>query len=1002
MPDPPYNSQTVLGPVVTHTEHCPNQDLLAQYALGKISEADLDTIAAHVETCSVCQTQLENLDCLTDAVVEYLRRSIPEEPDSGDSLVDELLPKVALAWWQYRAGLAEQAPEPALPLQIGPYQLVEKLGEGGMGVVYKALDTKLNRPVAVKLMPDCRRQSPHALARFHREMVAAARVDHPNIVRAHDADEVDGRFLLVMQFVEGADLYSLVRRVGPLDVAEACEIIRQAAVGLQHAHQNDLVHRDIKPSNLMLTTTGVVKLLDLGLARLQIESSAQGDMTTLGQILGSPDYMAPEQGADPHAADARSDIYALGCTLYFLLAGSPPFGDQRHDGFLKKLVAHASEEVVPIQRIRHDVPSRLARFLGKMLAKRPADRCATAAEVAEALQPFCLDSDLVAIVRGERPQRPKKRAASTAPKSLVSEQRPGSPKAAAAAPVARAKPSDGSPAVVDGKYEQEASGSSSDSLPSGPPGSLDAVLATLGSSDPSLGTLGTNIVLGSDDEASPGQPASRRSPNWRWMLVAASAGLAAVVVAVIMAMVVLGQTGLVGPEADGQPTPTAGAKAARGDPLIANAPAAPKNDNHVKEPLQKTVAQQPSRPLSPPGQPPPKRGKRKAPKPSPPPQKAPPAGPSKPVEPFKDLAAAAPLPSLPADDKQLTAPSQPVSLGKLRLAADAKPQVSLIGENVFLRQVGRYAVRPEPGSGAARAWVIQVKVGSDPSASHSDPDLARIWLDHSELKMGWLPGAKRSWTDPLQTCGLLVSVGNQSRMVALCRPQEVEPLSIKIEYDPTSRQMSYLADTRRLPCQFLPPESLRLEVTGLARPFPPFTLEPGRPIAPTEKVDIRLDNPQLPPTVLQVEFEVQSHIANFTVTPLCALPGLTQPSATKEAKTPSASADGPKDAPELTPFQRDQFSDLADKLTRRFLSRASHSRGKERERLLGQLKSDLAQCEALGDLLHALRKENPDRENQARAVYFRLFRQIGDCQVDLLVARPPKSAADPKPPPKQR
>ena len=213
------------------------------------------------------------------------------------------------------------------------------------------------------------------MSRFHREMEAVGRLDHPNIVRAHDAGEADGQFFLVMELVDGANMSSLVRSGGPLGVADACEIVRQAAIGLQHAHEHGLIHRDVKPSNLMLATSGVVKVLDLGLARLQAEAWSDGEATASGQIIGSPDYMAPEQGSNPREADARADVYALGCTLYFLLAGRPPFGSKGHDTLMQKVMAHANEDAMPIQQLRPDVPSPLAAILDTMLAKNPANRC---------------------------------------------------------------------------------------------------------------------------------------------------------------------------------------------------------------------------------------------------------------------------------------------------------------------------------------------------------------------------------------------------------------------------------------------------------------------------------------------------------------------------------------------------------------------------------------------------------------------------------------------------
>jgi hypothetical protein len=234
-------------------------------------------------------------------------------------------------------------------------------------------------------------------------------------------------------------------------------------------------------------------------------------------------------------------------------------------------------------------------------------------------------------------------------------------------------------------------------------------------------------------------------------------------------------------------------------------------------------------------------------------------------------------------------------------------------------------------------------------------------------------------------------------MVALCRPQEVEPLSIVMRYDPVPHEVFYLPDPRKLPSDLLPVESLRLEVTGLTKPFPPFTLEPARPVAPQETVEVRLHNPQLPPTELQVEFDVQSQTAQFTVTPLCELPRLARPSQTEELKTADAFAAGEKETRGLKPFQPDPFWDLVGKLRKR-ASRAS-LKTKEGE----WVQTQLSQCKALHGLMEELHKANPGKnkddpnKGDVKAVYFRVFRQVGDRQVNLLVARAPKSDAKSKP-----
>jgi uncharacterized protein (TIGR03067 family) len=296
-----------------------------------------------------------------------------------------------------------------LPRTLGEYQILAELGHGGMGRVYKARHTKLDRVVAVKLLARARLGDPQAMSRFEREMRAVGLLDHPNIVQAYDAREIDETPVLIMEFVDGLDLADLLRRTGPLPVADACELVRRTALALQYAHEHGLVHRDIKPSNIMLSKSGEVKLLDLGLARFYTEGSTgilpvpngeQGaagilpvlpveEMTGSGQVMGTADYMAPEQAADSRTADIRADIYSLGCTLYKLLCGHAPFSGPDYRGTLDKLSAHARREIPPLRQFVPDLPDVLAAILDRMLAKDPADRFATPTEVAAAVAPFC-------------------------------------------------------------------------------------------------------------------------------------------------------------------------------------------------------------------------------------------------------------------------------------------------------------------------------------------------------------------------------------------------------------------------------------------------------------------------------------------------------------------------------------------------------------------------------------------------------------------------------------
>ncbi len=274
-----------------------------------------------------------------------------------------------------------------LELVLGPYVVLERLGEGGMGAVYKARHAKLGRVVALKVIRPERLQSADAVRRFHREVRAAAQLTHPNVVRAMDADTVSGSHFLVLEYVDGIDLARLVKQQGPLPVKQACEYIRQAALGLQHAFERGLVHRDIKPHNLLLTRDGTtVKLLDMGLARLaqsgEQDTEVLGTMTQDGAMMGTADYIAPEQAESAHQADIRADLYSLGCTFYFLLTGEVPFPGA---SLMQKLLRHKEQEPAPLQQLRPDVPASVAAVVQRLMRKRPEERYQRPADLVQAL-----------------------------------------------------------------------------------------------------------------------------------------------------------------------------------------------------------------------------------------------------------------------------------------------------------------------------------------------------------------------------------------------------------------------------------------------------------------------------------------------------------------------------------------------------------------------------------------------------------------------------------------
>ena len=265
---------------------------------------------------------------------------------------------------------------------LGKYKLLGHLGTGGMSSVYLGEHVLMQRRVAIKVLPKNRVEDSSYLARFHREAQAAASLDHRNIVRAYDVDNDGVNHYIVMEYVDGRDLQHIVKQDGPLRYVAAAEYTRQAAEGLAHAHQAGLIHRDIKPANLLVDRKNVVKVLDLGLARFTDEAKASLTIVYDENVLGTADYLAPEQALDSHGVDARADIYGLGCSLYFMLTGHPPFPD----GTLpQRLMRHQRQSPPSIHIDRPDAPDDLVNICMKMMAKKPARRYQSAAEVARVL-----------------------------------------------------------------------------------------------------------------------------------------------------------------------------------------------------------------------------------------------------------------------------------------------------------------------------------------------------------------------------------------------------------------------------------------------------------------------------------------------------------------------------------------------------------------------------------------------------------------------------------------
>lgn len=268
---------------------------------------------------------------------------------------------------------------------IGKYKVLERLGSGGMGSVFLCEHKLMRRRVAVKVLPSAKAADEESLGRFYREARAVAALDHPNIVQAYDIDQDDNLHFIVMEYVDGTNLQDLVKKTGRLPVSQACQYIQQAALGLEHAHQKNLVHRDIKPGNILIDRKGQIKILDMGLARF---FNDEEDLLTRkfdDNVLGTADYLSPEQAEDSHDVDIRADIYSLGATFYFLLTGKTAFGDGT---VAQKLMWHQHKDPRPVMELRPEVPAGVWTVLSKMMAKKPENRYQVPREVADALAPF--------------------------------------------------------------------------------------------------------------------------------------------------------------------------------------------------------------------------------------------------------------------------------------------------------------------------------------------------------------------------------------------------------------------------------------------------------------------------------------------------------------------------------------------------------------------------------------------------------------------------------------
>ncbi len=384
-----------MNKLIDPNSSCFTRSELEDYSLGRIDELAALNIERHLRDCEICESTFVAMESAEDTFVEEIRLTPSLETDCDDDLALQETLRRSKNLLDEAMPLANTTDDPPQnQTRVGDYELCELIGHGGMGQVFRARHCRLEKEFALKVLSGRRLQSSEAVSRFQREMKIVGQLDHPTIVQATDAGQEQDVHYLTMEFVPGFNLSQVIRLQEPLKIADACEIVRQAAEGIDYAHRQNVIHRDIKPSNLMLTPKGQIKILDLGLATLSRFEHNVDELTTVGQMMGTLDYMAPEQ-CEELTVDHRCDIYSLGATLYKLVTGRAPYSGEHRQSPLQKLRAIAMEPFTPVSEHRPDLPELLVEIIHRSLSRDAADRFESAQQLSEALEPFCDKHNLI-------------------------------------------------------------------------------------------------------------------------------------------------------------------------------------------------------------------------------------------------------------------------------------------------------------------------------------------------------------------------------------------------------------------------------------------------------------------------------------------------------------------------------------------------------------------------------------------------------------------------------
>jgi len=877
--------------------------------------------------------------------------------DDPEQLAQVLVRRELLSDWQASQLLAGRT-----SLFLGKYVLIRPLGRGGMGTVFLGRHPTMNRQVALKILSKRVRKDPGSLERFLSEARAVAALNHPNIVQAYDVDNHRDRYYIVLEYVQGHDLREIVQAEGPLSCARAADYIHQACQGLAHAHGRNMIHCDVKPSNLLLSAQGTVKIADLGVARLTAGSEDSSGRKE-GKVLGTVDYLAPEQAVKGSDFDHRVDIYSLGCTLYYLLTGRPPFAEGT---LAQRIVKHQTQEPPKILDLRPDVHKDLVDICRKMMAKDPDDRFQSVEEVGRLLA-----------VEWRRPKPKRSRAASpnlSQAADKAADQSP--PSINVDAPSGRVRAAASAAAAVPAKKRRLSGSRRRKLILLGAGGVLAAVglsaavmaLLRAGGSDPKRNQQTPNATA----ERPPAKTLRDEQNDW--------------------------PTPLYVDPRQTQPDDMPSALPSKEQPEKKTDSTIEKPKQVSEQPEKKTPAkqrpekekpakQQPKteapakkveakaeRPkVEKPGEEEPKKTgqaekkqpDKEKPQAEKPKQQKPQATEpkeKKPAEadPFRELAKVVDLP--PLKDKSVSGSpvGRPVALGKIHAGAKAAWKLTLLGGREALKSGRRFLIERKDSQDGKPTWLVRLE-GAGSADPQTPAEVARIWLEKDLLMFRWLDGAAGVPADHLRNCLLEVGVDKKTHPLRLAPSSKAEPLVVDLDRGVTKST---------LPIKQLPaPDALRLEITALEGAFPQYTFDPDSTIRPGGQTEIRFDAEHLRELRFRLAFTVKGRAARLEMFS-------TYQPADKKRPRPLRKADVER----LSQMARTARAMQRNLITQLHALKAGDTRRTSVQKQLDALNARLAPIAKLADFFKAV--------HGVGKVHFRVFIAVGSREIELVTTQP--------------